>query len=166
VLKRMFILATAVVLTLGSVAHAKEAMVDTKKGYGLAGCGLGSMLFGAKPGGIQIIAATTNGLYGNQTFGITLGTLNCEITHMGMNAAIYIESNREVVLKEAARGEGETLAGLAQVLNCKDQNSFNAEMKNNFESIFVESDNAYTNVKRIYETINNSDLKKTCDLQS
>ena len=43
-------------------------------GYGAAGCGLGSMVFGSKPGAEQVVAATTNGTFGSQTFGITFGT--------------------------------------------------------------------------------------------
>ncbi|MCB9072358.1 MAG: DUF3015 family protein [Bdellovibrionaceae bacterium] len=62
-----------------------------KKGYGLAGCGLGSVLFGAKPGGVQILAYTTNGSAGNQLFGITFGSLNCEFTEAGTQAAVYLE---------------------------------------------------------------------------
>ena len=60
---------------------------DVKKGlkgtgkYGTAGCGLGSMAFGDQPGGIQILAATTNGILGNQTFGITFGTLQLRPQH-------------------------------------------------------------------------------------
>ncbi len=49
-------------------------------GYGDAGCGLGSMLFGNSPGkGSQILAVTTNGT-GMQSFGISSGTSNCDAT--------------------------------------------------------------------------------------
>jgi len=44
------------------------------QGYGMAGCGIGSIVFADKPGMIQIIAATLNGTAGSQTFGITSGT--------------------------------------------------------------------------------------------
>lgn len=156
-----------VMLVVGT-AHAekkKNAMVDTKTGYGLAGCGLGSMIFGAKEGGIQIVASTTNGTAGNQTFGITTGTLNCDISRAGTQAAVYIESNREVVVKEAARGEGETLVGLANILNCGDQAAFNKAAQSNFEKIFVNSDNAYTNVHSLVEVINsNPTLKNSCNI--
>ena len=67
-------------------------MVDemSGQGYGMAGCGLGSILFGAKPGKIQILSGTTNGIYGNQTFGISSGTSNCDIPEMGQQAAAFI----------------------------------------------------------------------------
>ena len=45
------------------------------------GCGLGSMLFAGQQGkGVKILGATTNGTSGNQTFGITFGTLGCDGT--------------------------------------------------------------------------------------
>lgn len=153
-----------------SVAHAGEkktgGMINSdavQKGYGLAGCGAGSMIFGPKAGGIQIVAATTNGLYGNQTFGITTGTLNCEFTEAGVQAAVYLENNREVMAKEAARGEGETLVGLANILKCSNQDAFNKNVQSNFEKIFVESNNAYNNIRSLNEVISNDQtLKSSC----
>ena len=49
------------------VEQTQEAIKGTGT-YGLAGCGLGSMAFGDSPGAVQIFAATTNGLFGTQTF--------------------------------------------------------------------------------------------------
>src|SRR5262245_21507042 len=47
-------------------------------GYGMSGCGLGSILFGTDQNKVmQILAATSNGCFGSQTFGITSGTSNC-----------------------------------------------------------------------------------------
>ena len=59
----------SVVIALGAPTAALAAP------YGMAGCGLGSMLFG--DGGLQTSAATTNGIVANQSFGITSGTSNC-----------------------------------------------------------------------------------------
>ena len=169
-MQKTVIIILASLISFAAYAQGKRAkpIVNTndKKTYGLAGCGLGSMLFGAQPGAVQIIASTTNGTAGNQTFGITLGTLNCDIAEAGMQAAVYIESNREVVAKEAARGHGETLVGLANILKCSDQAAFNGAAQSNFEKIFVESDNAYSNVKSLYEVIsNNPTLKSSCNLE-
>ncbi|MFN8945903.1 MAG: DUF3015 family protein, partial [Pseudobdellovibrionaceae bacterium] len=67
-------------VSVGAQAQKKKALVDemSGQGYGMAGCGLGSVVFGDKPGFIQIFAATLNSIGGNQTFGISLGTSNCE----------------------------------------------------------------------------------------
>lgn len=43
------------------------------------GCGLGSMAWRGQSGILpQVAAATTNGTFGNQTFGITFGTSGCD----------------------------------------------------------------------------------------
>lgn len=75
-------------LTLFSVSFAQKTKPATapaakpvakakaySRPYGMAGCGLGSMVVG-KNGG-QVTAGTTNGSSSNQYFGITTGTLNC-----------------------------------------------------------------------------------------
>src|SRR5690606_21045070 len=44
----------------------------------VGGCGLGSKLFEGQRGvAPQVLAVTTNGTFGNQTFGISSGTLGC-----------------------------------------------------------------------------------------
>ena len=62
----------AFVLSAGvAYADAENPAATGKSTYGLAGCGLGSMVFGDQKGMIQILAATTNNTFGTQTFGIT-----------------------------------------------------------------------------------------------
>lgn len=132
-------------------------------GYGLAGCGLGSIVFGAKPGMVQIAAATTNNWIFPQTFAITSGTSNCDIPQMGQQAALFIEVNKEIVRKEAARGEGETVSGLAQIFNCNDSAVFGRKMQQNYEAIF-NHENAYDSTREIINTIKqDAELSATCD---
>lgn len=132
-------------------------------GYGLAGCGLGSIVFGAKPGMVQIAAATTNNWIFPQTFAITSGTSNCDIPEMGHQAALFIEVNKETVRKEAARGQGETVSDLAQIFNCKDTAVFGRKMQQNYENIF-NHDNAFDSTREIINTIKqDAELGATCD---
>jgi hypothetical protein len=148
--------------------HARESLHEqfSGAGYGTAGCGLGSIIFGAKPGMVQIFSSTTNGIYGNQTFGITSGTSNCEIPEMGMQAAVFIEGNREVLAKDAARGQGETVTGLAAILNCDDASALGTGLQSNYEAIFSSSTNSYDTTREILKTIeNNSALKASCKYQ-
>ncbi|HYG66757.1 MAG TPA: DUF3015 family protein, partial [Anaeromyxobacteraceae bacterium] len=70
-------LAALLVAGVASAAETESAIRGTPGRYGAAGCGLGSMAFGNTPGAVQILASTTNGLFGTQTFGITTGTSNC-----------------------------------------------------------------------------------------
>src|SRR5256885_13892242 len=91
-------------------ADAENPAAHGKSTYGLAGCGLGSMIFGDQKGMIQVLAATTNGTVGSQTFGITSGTSNCGEAGFSSSATrTFIEGNREALAKDAARGSGETI---------------------------------------------------------
>jgi cysteine sulfinate desulfinase/cysteine desulfurase-like protein len=106
-------------------------------GYGAAGCGLGSILFGSTPGFMQVFAATTNGLFGSQTFGITSGTSNCASTGGGGVAAkAFIETNREAFAKDVSRGSGETIDNLATLTGCADSKAVARNLQQNFKQIF------------------------------
>lgn len=102
------------------------------QGYGMAGCGLGSILFGAKPGKIQILS----------------GTSNCDIPEMGQQAAAFIEVNKEVVRKEAARGEGETMTALSVILNCS-ETKLTEQVRGNYDFYFGQEVNSYETVRRM-----------------
>jgi hypothetical protein len=103
----------------------------------LAGCGLGSLVFGDQKGMIQVVAATLNGTFWSQTFGITSGTSNCVDTASSARAAkIFIEGNREALAKDAARGSGETITTLSAVAGCKDAKAVGAALQKRFTQLF------------------------------
>lgn len=113
-------------------------------GYGAAGCGLGSMVFegNQQEWWQQTLAATTNGT-GIQTFGITFGTSNCDANALVSSterATRYIEANKNSVLNELSQGQGESVAVLANLLNCN-QDAFSQVMKSNYSSL-VDGNNA------------------------
>ena len=118
-------------------AGKKKSMLEevSGQGYGMAGCGVGSIVFGAKPGMIQIFAATTNQYFG-QTFAITSGTSNCEYGPDARKAELFIQANREILEKDISRGNGEALANLSQLLGCKDANLVGAKLQQEYEVIF------------------------------
>lgn len=77
-------------------------------GYGPAGCGLGSMVIGSKPGMEQVFAATTNGTSGSQTFGITSGTSNCGdhgLVNLSKEREVFAQENYTSLVKEMAQGK-------------------------------------------------------------
>ena len=128
----------AFVLSAG-VAHAdvENPAAHGKSTYGLAGCGLGSMIFGDQTGAIQILAATTNGTFGSQTFGISSGTSNCVESGSGAQGArTFIEGNREALAKDAARGSGETITTLSAMAGCKDAKAVGARLQKRFVQLF------------------------------
>ena len=105
-------------LTVGltvSTAHAQ---------YGMAGCGLGSLLFGTDNTKLmQILAATTNGTFGTQTFGITSGTSNCiegGVVKAEREQAAFAEVNFRDLKRNMAMGGGEYLASFSTLLGCED----------------------------------------------
>jgi Protein of unknown function (DUF3015) len=106
-------------------------------GYGTAGCGLGSMLFGKQPGMIQVLAATTNGVFGTQTFGISSGTSNCIDNTAGpATSKAFIETNREAVAKDISRGQGETISSLSVLAGCPNSKLVGAVLQSDFAKIF------------------------------
>ena len=129
--KVMMMMVAALVLAATQVRAADQ------RAYGAAGCGLGSLIFGNQKGAVQIFAATTNGTFGNQTFGITTGTLNCGDTIVGNSSAkVFIETNREALAKDISRGQGETVKNLATLAGCSDAGAVGATLQKNFSAIF------------------------------
>ncbi len=149
----------------GKKRKKKESVHDqvVGQGYGLAGCGLGSIVFGPKPGMIQIVASSLN-VTGMQTFGITTGTSNCDIPEMGQQAALFIEMNQETLKKEAARGSGDTVDSLALILKCQDFQRFGEKLRENFGSVMAEGTDSYEKTRRILTVIGtDSALQTTCE---
>lgn len=111
-------------------------------GYGQAGCGLGSIILGSKPGVTQIFAATTNGTFGSQTFGITSGTSNCGnhgLINLGKEREVFAQQNYTSLIKEMAQGEGENLDTLASLYQCPIEShaDFGAMTQENFDRLVV-----------------------------
>ena len=119
---------------LGLFFTSASALAD---GYGPAGCGLGSMIFEPDSGFTQVFAATTNGLFGNQTFGITSGTSNCAGGGgTASNTKSFVQTNRATLAKDIARGNGETIVSLTHLAGCQDPAAVGAALQKNFGSIF------------------------------
>ncbi len=86
------------------------------------GCGLGSMAWRGQSGvAPQVLAATTNGFFGIQTFGITSGTSGCDprgrITGGTGVMFAFLEKNLDQFALDASRGKGETIDAIASLMN-------------------------------------------------
>ncbi len=104
------------------------------------GCGLGSMIIKDDSTAVMLaLQATTNSTFGNQTFGITSGTLGCEKTQFVMNeqAQEFVASNMDQLAKEIAVGHGESIDTLAELLNVEDKAFFSASLQKNYNSIYT-----------------------------
>jgi hypothetical protein len=123
--------ALAAVLAIGSTA----AFADRD-----AGCGIGSEIWAGQSGKVpKLLAATTNGLFANQLFGITFGTLGCSGSGtVTAQAVTFTNENAEALARDMAVGQGESLNVLAELLNIKaeDKARFFAVSKQNFAEIY------------------------------
>jgi len=90
----------------------------------------------------QTAAATTNGLLGNQTFGISSGTLECNQPaelYAREQLQKFVASNMDSVAKDIARGNGESLDTLAELMQVpvEKRDTFNTQLQKNFDHIFT-----------------------------
>jgi hypothetical protein len=89
--------------------------------WGMAGCGIGAVLMGAD--GIQVLASTTNGSFG-QSYSVTTGSSNC--VEMGAAAARHQQeqfmfSNLSSLRKEVSQGDGPSITAFADTLGCSQE---------------------------------------------
>ena len=72
----------------------------------------------------------------SQTFGITSGTSNCGSSGAIVQAKQFVEGNRDAVAKDISRGQGETIASLAELGGCKNTQAVGRSLQKNYERIF------------------------------
>jgi len=107
------------------------------------GCGVGAMIWKGQSGiAPHVLAATTNGTFGNQTFGMTTGTLGCQTNQAVQSMAMYMETNIDKVARDMSRGSGENLDTLAVLLGVDeaDRDAFRNALQDNFATIFPSSE--------------------------
>ncbi|EMP55300.1 hypothetical protein MSNKSG1_11653 [Marinobacter santoriniensis NKSG1] len=125
------LIAGAILLGASSMAFAQP------------GCGVGAMIWKGQSGiAPHVLAATTNGSFGNQTFGMTTGTLGCRTNEAVQSMAMYMNSNIDKVARDMSRGSGENLDTLAVLLGVDeaDRSTFRKVLQDNFATIFPSSD--------------------------
>ena len=108
------------------------------RNYGLSGCGLGSLWIDKNHA--QIWSATTNGTAYNQLFAISSGTSNCVESPTSAKADRmdkYIVVNKVALADDIARGQGETIQGLAQIMNCQQAEMLGSKLQSKFSTIFT-----------------------------
>ncbi|WP_410210379.1 DUF3015 family protein [Aquirhabdus sp.] len=120
------------------VACSSAAMADND-----IGCGLGTQVWAGQKGlGPKVLGATTNGTFGNQTFGITFGTLGCRqngVVTASARLGEFMGNNQESLARDMSVGQGESLNVLANLIGIKEQDKtvfFNAT-KTNFATIYA-----------------------------
>ena len=132
-MRKIIVMATIGVMISGGMAFAGDPDV---------GCGWGTMAFkGQKGVAAKVLAATTNSILGNQTFGITSGTAGCNQGGTVMAAArlnMYAGANIDKLASDMAAGQGESLDTLAYLMGIDDADkpAFFQLTKSHFGQLF------------------------------
>ena len=143
-------LIVAAVLTLSSIGVAMAAPNNT-------GCGVGSIIFKGQSGvAPQVLAVTTNGTLGNQTFGISSGTLGCAqdgVVDTPVMVSMFINTNLDKLAHDMAAGKGETLESLASLIGVDSAHkaAFFAATKTHFAEIIPSES---TNTQEVIDALN------------
>lgn len=133
------------------ILTASSLFAGVGKKYGIAGCGLGSMVMGKSSN--QVLAATTNGT-GGQIFAITTGTSNCADDGVALadkEKEYFSNANYESLKQEMAQGKGENLYAMASLFGCQGD-AFASSMKTNYTAIFPTTE---TDSDAMLETVEN-----------
>ncbi len=131
--KKLAVVALMMSLPVGAMAANEN----------VGGCGWGSKLMDGNRGiAPQVLAVTTNGTLGNQTFGITSGTSGCTqdgVVKSNWKTAMFIDGNKTKLARDMSTGSGETLESLAKLIGIQDQHkaAFFQATKDNFSRIFA-----------------------------
>lgn len=137
-MKKVLMAFAFTLLITGSAFAAGQAHTNV-------GCGLGTLLFENKADNsiiLQVLQATTNGTSGNQTFGISSGTSECQqpskiVQNEKLNQ--FVRANMDNLAKEIAMGKGETLDTFVEMIgvNPAQSDAYKAKLQANFNKIFT-----------------------------
>ncbi len=125
---------------IAGLALLSASSVVMAEAPGGPNCGWGNMLFEGQSGlGSHMIASTTNGTSGNNTFGMTTGTNGCStsgtLTYGGAN---MVGSIMGEFSEDVAAGEGDAMNTVAVIYGVEkqDRDTFAKVMHENFAVIF------------------------------
>ncbi len=123
------------------------------------GCGAGTALWAGQSGVVpKVLAVTTNGTFGNQTFGITTGTLGCSpngtITSK-VRLTEFTGSNLDQLAYDMSVGQGETLNTMADLLKIPTplKAHFFAVTQSHYRDIFPQPQQNAGNVVQVLENL-------------
>jgi hypothetical protein len=123
------------------------------------GCGAGTLIMKGQKGLVfKVLAATTNGSFGNQTFGITTGTLGCSqdgVVTASERTQMFASANLDQLAAEMAAGNGETMTTLASLYNVSDADraTFNAALQSHYGDVFARADVTTAQVLASIDTV-------------
>lgn len=130
---------------------------------GNTGCGLGTVIFKDVQNQstlVQIVAVTTNGTLGNQTFGITSGTSECTqpknyVQSERLNE--FVLANMDELARDISTGKGETLSTVAELMGVPSaqRDAFSKNLQAHFRQIFPTPGVEYSHVVDTIVSVSN-----------
>ncbi len=135
-MKKFIVVLVALSLALLGASAAMAADSNT-------GCGLGDLIFGDPDTvALQSLEATTNGIFGNQTFGITSGTSNCsKPSKYVSNERLqeFVAQNMDSIASDIASGQGESLDTVAELMGVQtsERTAFGTTVQASFQEIYT-----------------------------
>jgi hypothetical protein len=151
-MKRLGFLALAAVMVVAFAGVAFASKTNT-------GCGLGQLIFKGHEGLVsQTCAATFNGTFGNQTFGITSGTSECDQAKelwASERLHTFVADNMDGLARDIAQGSGEYLNTLAVLLEVPEgqRADFYSRLQGNFSRIYPSDQVTSIDVLKNIETV-------------
>lgn len=149
---------------------APAAFAGSGGGQNMAGCGWGSQVFkdNKNTKGAQSTAATSNGLFFNQAFGITSGTSGCTAVPglARLEREQFLAVNRRNLSRELSTGSGEYAASFAALMGCREDGvaSFLSFVKQRYDRLFPEKDAAPAEIIAAleFEITRDAKLSRAC----
>ena len=141
-------------LAIVAVVFTVPAAMAAESG---AGCGLGSQLFEGKDGLLfNVLAQTTNGISGNNTFGMTSGTSGCDkdsVVLQEKEQEVFVSANMGNLSQDMALGSGQYLQSMAVLMGCSGAvfGDFALDARGNIQTVLAgsydwEDDHRFSNV--------------------
>ena len=149
--KQVKVLSLVFLVSLGSDAFAADKPTTAKasaknysRRYGMAGCGVGSMILTKNDVPNQIgVWALNLGLayvssFFHPTWAMSSGSYNCTDSpaETAMEQEVFLQANFATLTKEAASGARLHLDGLAEVFGCEDKPGFAQLSQSRFNHLF------------------------------
>lgn len=136
---KKWIAALGALMVLSGTSYAATVSED-------CGCGLGKELIGEKSGlGWNLLGTSLNGTSGNQTFGMSSGTLGCGKTEKFVSNErmdIFVADNMDGLAVDIASGNGENLDALMEIAQVSgaDKAAACEALQANFDTIYPTAD--------------------------
>ena len=153
---KKWIIALGMLLVLAGTSYGATVAQD-------CGCGLGKVMIGEKQGlGYNLLGTFLNSLSGNQTFGMTSGTLECGKTQKivtNQQLDTFITDNMDNLAVDIASGGGESLDALVEIAQVAPmlREPLATELQANFEAIYpdvrVSHDHVTNTIREIIASI-------------